>query len=99
VAVAVGLAVAVALALAVAVAVALAVALAVGLAMALAVGLAMALAVGLAYSFCCAEATGANSKTTTALKHNRSNNFFTKHSLLRSESGCRLLITGTHLSR
>jgi hypothetical protein len=73
VAVAVGLAVAVAMGLAVAVAVAVglavAVAVAVGLAVAVAVGLAVAVAVavGLAVIYCCAEATGANSNTSTAL--------------------------------
>ena len=89
-----GSAVAVAVGLAVAVAVELAVA--VGLAMAVAVAVAVAVGLALIQEYRCAEAPGANSKTTTALKVNRSKNLFMKHPL-RSVARHHLIIS-THLS-
>ena len=95
---AVAVAVAVELAVAVAVGVAIAVAVAVGLAVAVAVDmaveLAVAIAVGLAVAvaviaeYRCAEATGAKTKTTIALKAKRNKILFMMHPFTRV--GCPL---------
>jgi hypothetical protein len=79
------LALAVELALIMALAEALELALIMALAEALELALIMALAEALELALICAEATGANSKTTTALKANRSSNFFIKHPLYLSQ--------------
>jgi hypothetical protein len=60
--------------------------LAVAVAVGLAVAVAVAVAVGLADRCCSAEATGANSKTTTALKANRSRILFMKYLLFISQT-------------